>query len=168
MRLSISILVFAIFSSLVFTQNEEESKKSVKMNILEPEFKGSTGNVGFQEFIEENLLTPFNAQNWGMGGAVVIRFKVFPNQNLSEFQIIHGLSPDFDKAVIEALEASNGMWNLGTINGRPVPMEKEAPVTFKIEGTEIYYTAPQNKIEADDLLKEGKYGRAIKLYSKAI
>jgi len=66
------------------------------------------------------------------------------------------------------LEASNGMWRPGSIYGHPVPMEKEVTVIFKIEGADILQTAQMNKIQADIFLKEGKYSRAIKIYSKAI
>ena len=139
MRLSISILVFAIFSSSVFAQNEDGPSESINMNILEPEFKGINGNMGFQEFIDESLLTPLNVRKWGLEGAVVIRFKVLPDRNLSEFQVIQRISSKFDEALMDALEASNGMWNPGTINGLPVPMEKKVTVIFKIEGTDMYY-----------------------------
>ena len=74
MRLSISILIFAICSSLVFAQNEDASINSDIINVLEPTFKG----------------------------------------------------------------------------------------------TDIYRVAQMNKIKADDLMKEGKYNRALKLYTKAL
>ena len=168
MRLSISILVFAIFTSLVFAQNEDSPTESINMNILEPEFEGISENDGFKEFIEENLCTPLNVRNWGIEWTVVIRFNVLPTRNLSEFQVIHSVSPIIDKAVIDVLEASNGMWIPGKINGRPVPMEKEVTVIYTIDETEMYKTAQLNKNKADKLLKEGKYSRAIKIYSRAI
>ena len=99
---------------------------------------------------------------------VFARCKVFPTQNLSEIQIIHGISPSIDEAVIDAVEATNGLWSPGTINGRPVPMEKQVTVVFRMEGSEMYQTAQINKVRADNLLKEGNYSRAIKRYSKAI
>jgi len=168
MRLSISILIFAICSSLVFAQNEEESENSGMMNILEPTFKGTNESVNINEFIKENLDTPLNCQNLGIGGAVMVQFNVFPTGNLSEIQVIESVSPEFDRSVIRTLEATNGMWNPGTINGRPVPMEKEIIVVFKFEGTDLFKAAQMNKNKADKLLKEGKYSRAIKLYSKVI
>ena len=53
MRLFKLVLVFAIFSSSLIAQSEEESIESVMMNIVEPEFKGTNENTGIKEFIEE-------------------------------------------------------------------------------------------------------------------
>lgn len=168
MKLSISILIFAICSSLVFAQNEEASKKSSMINILEPIFLGTNESVDFDEFIQENLRTPLNNQHLGIEGAVVVQFNVSPTGNLSEIQVIESVSPEFDHSVISTLEATNGMWNPGSVNGCPVTMDKEVVVVFKFEGTDIYQAAQMNLNKADDLLKEGKFSRAIKLYSKAL
>ena len=168
MRLSISILIFAICSSLVFAQNEETSKKSSMINILEPTFIGTNESVDFNEFINENLRTPLNCQNRGIEGAVVVQFNVSPTGNLSEIQVIESVFPEFDQSVIRALEATTGMWSPGTINGRSVTMDKEAVVVFRLEGTDIYQNAQINISKADNLLKEGKYSKAVKCYSKAL
>ncbi len=168
MRLPILVLAFAICSSLVFAQSEDESKKSVMMNIVEPEFEGTNENLRIKDFIEENLRTPLDAQKWRIEGVVVIRFNVLPTRDLSEFQVIQSVCSSFDEAVMDVLEASNGMWKPGTINDLPVPMEKEVTVIYTTEGTQMYTTAQLNKNKADKLLKEGKYSRAIKRYTKTI
>ena len=168
MKLSISILILAICSSLVFGQNEDESIISGLMNIVEPTFKGTHESLDIYEFLEENLIVPEMDLNWGGVGAVVTHFLVLPTGNLSEIQVIEGVNPEFDRSVIRALEASNGMWKPATIYGRPVVMEKEVTIVFKCEGTDIYQAAQFNKNKGDDLMKEGKYNRAIKHYSRAI
>ena len=168
MKLSISILILAICSSLVFGQNEDESIISGLMNIVEAEFIGTNENAGIEEFIKENLCTTLDQTIWGTVGTVVIRMNVLPTQNLSEFQVIHSVSPHFDQAVIDVLEASNGMWKPATIYGRPVAMEKEVTVVFRFEGNDIYQLAQLNKNKGDDLMKEGKYNRAAKHYTKAL
>jgi TonB family protein len=168
MRLSISILILAICSSLVFAQNGEEPKNSVILNTLEPTFKGTNESFDINEFIQENLRTPLKGQNWGVEGAVVVQFNVNPTGNLSEIQVIESVSPEFDHSVISTLEATNGMWNPGTINDRPVPMEKEMVVVFKTEGTDLYQAAQTNKNKADKMLKEGKYSKAVKIYTRAV
>ncbi len=168
MKLSISILILAICSSLVFGQNEDESIISGLMNIVEAEFIGTNENAGIEEFIKENLCTTLDQTIWGTEGTVVIRMNVLPTQNLSEFQVIHSVSPHFDQAVIDALEASNGMWKPATIYGRPVAMEKEVTVVFRFEGTNIYQAAQLNINKGDDLLKKGRYHRAVNSYTKAL
>ncbi|MCK5209821.1 MAG: hypothetical protein KAQ62_23915 [Cyclobacteriaceae bacterium] len=168
MRLSISIFIFAIFSSLLIAQNEEEPKNSGMINILEPTFKGTNESVDINEFLQENLRIALDGQKWGIVGALVVQFNVLPTGNLSEIQVIKGVSLKYDHSVISTLEATNGMWNPGTINGCPVPMEKEVIVVFKSEGTDLFKAAQMNIDKADELLKEGNYSRAIKLYSLAL
>ena len=148
MRLSILVLVFAICSSSVFAQNEEKPKNSGMINVLEPTFKGTNESVDIYEFLQENLITPLNGKNWGVVGAVVAQFNVLPTGNLSEIQVIESVSLEFDRSVISTLEATNGMWNPGTIDGRPVPMENEVTVVFRFEGTDFYQAAQLNKNKA--------------------
>jgi len=138
------------------------------MNVLEPTFTGTNDTGGIHEFLQENLSYPPNAYKWETEGTVVLQFSVFPSGELSEIIVINSVSPACDKAVVSALESTDGMWNPGTINDRPVPMEKEVTVVFWIDKTEMYHTAQKNKIRADKLLNEGKYSRAIIIYSRAI
>lgn len=168
MRLSFLILIFAMVSSLSTAQNEDESKKSGMINAVEPEFIGLTEYVGIKEFIQENISYPAIAHKMGPVGSVVIQFQVSPSGNLSEYQVINSVSPDCDKAVINTLESTDGMWNPGSINGRSVSTEKEVTVVFKMDGIDMYMNAQLSKNKADYLLKKGKYVRAIKLYNTAI
>jgi TonB family protein len=162
------MLVFTLASSLVFAQNEDASRESGMLNVLEPKFKGINETVGIVDFLQENLCYPKNALETETEGTVIIQFKVLPTGNLSEFQVINSVSPECDKAVIAALEATDGRWNPGTKNGYPVTMEKEVTVVFKSEGIEMYKTAQLYSVRADKASKAGKYSRAIKLYNKAI
>lgn len=168
MKLNFLMLVFTLASSLVFAQYEDASKESGMMNVLEPEFKGINETVGIVDFLQENLCYPKNALETETEGTVIIQFKVLPTGNLSEFQVINSVSPECDKAVISALEATDGRWNPGTKNGYPVAMKKELTVVFKSEGIEMYKRAQEYSVWADKASRAGKYSRAIKLYNKAI
>jgi hypothetical protein len=70
------------------------------INILDPTFIGTNESVDFNEFIQENLRTALNSQNWRMDGALVVQFNVSPTGNLSEFQVIESVSPEYDYSVI--------------------------------------------------------------------
>ena len=169
MRLSVFILVFALSSSFAFAQNEDESKKTGTMNVLEPEFKVSNETVDIIEFLQESLAYQKEYINkTGVEGSVVIDFKILPSGNLSQFTVVNSVCPEYDEAVIRALEATNGAWNPGTNNGHPVTMEKEVTIVFSYDRIEMYKTAQMYANKADKLSKEGKYNRAIKLYDKAI
>jgi tetratricopeptide (TPR) repeat protein len=167
MRSIILIVVFAMFSSLVFAQNEDVSKESGMMNVSERTFQGTENTIGINEFIQENLYYLPLAHKWGTEGTVVVQFKILPTGNLAEFVVINSVTPECDKAVISVLEATQGMWNPGISNGNPVEMEKEVAVVFKVERTEMYKTAQSYVVKADKAMKKGDYNRAIKLYNKA-
>ncbi len=167
MRTIILIVVFAMFSSLVFAQNEDVSIESGMKNVSKPTFKGTGNTIGINEFIQENLCYRPLAHKWATEGTVVVQFKVLTTGNLVEFLVINSVTPECDKAVISVLEATQGMWNPGISNGNPVEMEKELAVVFKAEGTEMYKTAQSYVVKADKAMKEGNYNRAIKLYNKA-
>jgi tetratricopeptide (TPR) repeat protein len=169
MKLSVLMLVFALSSSFAFAQNEDESKNPDMMNVLEPEFKGINETEGFTEFLQESLSSQYDLVcKSGIEGSVVVQFKILPTGNLSEFLVINSVCPKYDKAVIRALEATNGAWNPGTKNGHPVAMEKEVTFIFKFDGIGMYKTAQMYVVRANKLSKEGKYNKAIKLYNKAI
>ena len=163
------MLMFAMFSSFSFAQNEDVSEKPGMMNVLEPEFKGINETASIKDFLQESLAFQEEFINKaGIEGSVFIQFKVLPNGNLSEYLVINSVCPKYDEAVIRALETANGAWTPGTNNGHPVTMEKEVTVIFKFDGIEMYKTAQLYANKADKLSKEGKYNRAIKLYNKAI
>lgn len=162
------MLVFTLTSSLVFAQYEDVSRETGMMNVLEPEFIGINETVGIVDFLQENLCYPKNAKETETEGTVIIQFKVLPTGKLSEFQVINSVSTECDKAVISALEATDGRWNPGTKNGYPVTREKKVTVVFKSEGIEMYKRAQEYSVRADKASKAGKYSRAINLYNKAI
>lgn len=169
MKLSILMLVFVLFSSFAFAQNEDEFKKTGMMNVQEPEFKVSNETVDIIEFLQESLAYQVEYINkTGVEGSVVIEFKIQPTGNLSEFTVVNSVCPEYDESVIRALEATNGAWKPGTNNGHPVTMEKEVTIVFSFDRTEMYKTAQMYINRADKLSKDGKYNRAIKLYDQAI
>ncbi|MEN8251115.1 MAG: hypothetical protein ABFS32_19430 [Bacteroidota bacterium] len=147
------------------------NNETVKSDIVQPEFTGLEECEDLKEFLDKHLRIPKHVQNWEILAPLVIRFKVLPNRDISDFQVVQGIVPDFDEAVLELMKSTNGMWNPGMINDHPVPMEKE--VTFILNTSnkdviELYKSAQWDKNRADKLLKEGKYHRAIKFYSRSI
>lgn len=168
MRQIILLLAFVIISSAVSAQNDKEPKRTDTMGMIEPEFAGNSETSDIQEFLLNNLCHPQYAHKCGIEGTEIIQFKVSPSGNLSEFSILNSVSSECDDAVISALESTGGMWNPGTIDGLPVPMQMKITVIFKSEGIEMYKTAQLNKVKADGFLKEGRYKRALKYYNLAI
>ena len=168
MRLTYLMLVFALFSSFAFAQHEDESIEPDMMNVVEPTFKGNNETPGIDEFLKERMDYPTNAGRSGVEGTVIIQFQVLPSGNLKEIQIINSVCPEHDDKAIRAVKASGGMWTPGTINGRPVAMEKEIAVVFRNEGSDMFKTAQLYAAKATKLMNQGKCNRAMKFYNKAI
>ena len=146
-------------------------KEPIKSNILQPEFVGLAACEDLHEFVDEHLRIPTHFRNAEILAPLVIRFTVLPNRTISDVQVIQSIVPDFDEAVLELLQSTNGKWNPGTINGQAVPMEKEVTVIFNTSNKdvfELYKSAQLDKSRADKLLNEGKYHRAIRYYSRSI
>lgn len=147
------------------------NQESLKSDIVQPEFSGLAECKNFQDFLNEHLHIPDYLRNCELMAPLAIRFTVLPNRDISDIQIIQGIVPDFDEAVLEVLNSSNNMWNPGMINGQIVPMEQEMTVILNTSTksvNELYKSAQWDKIRADKLLKKGKYNRAIKYYSRSI
>lgn len=85
-----------------------------------PQFPG--GRETLNNYRETSLKYPDAAKNTGLGGTVSIRFIVDINGNLSDFNIISGVSPALDA---EALRVARLMpqWIPGREGGKPVKVQ---------------------------------------------
>ncbi len=79
-----------------------------------PEFQG--GEAAYNEFVKNNLQTP-SGQN--ITGKVYARFIVNKTGGIEKQEIIKGLSPAHDSAVLQLIQ-SMPQWIPGTQNGQPV------------------------------------------------
>ena len=168
MRLIYLVFVFTLSASLVYSQYEDESKDSGMTNVLEPEFKGINETFSIVDYLHENLCYPEKAEECEREGTVVIQFTVLPSGNLSEFQVINSLSQTCDKAIINALVKTDGLWSPGSISGVPMPMKKEISIVYKDEKTDMHKSAMLYATRADKAYFQGKYKRALGYYNAAI
>ncbi len=63
-------------------------------------------------------------------GVVSVIFSINPDGTLSNFSINNSVDEANDKAVIDCLKHTSGLWQAGLVNGQPVEMEKEIYVHF--------------------------------------
>lgn len=93
-----------------------------------PVFKSET----VHEFLQKNLNYPHKARMRETQGVVIVDFAVDSDGRLSDFSVINSVSPLVDKEVIRAIKETNGQWEPGSVDGKPVKMHKEISVTFKL------------------------------------
>lgn len=101
---------------------------SIQVN---PQFPG--GEAEMYAYIRKNLNYPAVDQEMGNQGRVSIRFVVSKTGEISNVQLIKGVSPGCDK---EALRVIKNMprWIPGKQNGEPVNVYFVIPVVFRLQG----------------------------------
>jgi protein TonB len=93
-----------------------------------PQFDG--GAAGFAQFLGTHLKMP----NDNIGGTVYFEFIIEKNGSLTNIRILNGVSPAYDKAVIDVLSQSP-RWKPGFKKSIPVRVKKTASLGRSITET---------------------------------
>jgi len=94
-----------------------------------PEFPG--GEAALTKFFSTNIHYPASAAEKRIEGRVILRFIVSKTGEVSDVEILHGLSPDCDQEAIRVISMMP-KWTPGRQNGRNVPVYFTIPLTFII------------------------------------
>ena len=87
------------------------------------------GYKTLKEFVQENLVYPEEAKRNGIEGKVKLKFKVFPNGTLGQFEVVRSLGYGCDEEAQRLLQ--NGPpWE---VSGSAKPITKTYTVKFKLE-----------------------------------
>jgi protein TonB len=95
-----------------------------------PTFKGKESQL-FRNYISEHIKFPEEAQINGIHGTVYASFVIDKAGNVTEVQILRGVNPAIDVAVLEAIKSSP-KWEPGMNNGIFVKVRFNMPVSFKL------------------------------------
>lgn len=95
-----------------------------------PQFPG--GESEMYKYIYDNIKYPTVDQEMGTQGKVTLRFVVTKTGEISDIQLLKGISPTCDK---EAIRVLKGMprWIPGKNNGVAVPVYFTMPIVFKLK-----------------------------------
>ncbi len=96
---------------------------------VNPQFPG--GENEMYAFIKKNLNYPAVDQEMGNQGRVTIRFVVNKNGEISNVQLVKGVSPGCDKEAMRVIK-SMPKWIPGRQNGEPVNVYFIIPVVFRL------------------------------------
>jgi TonB family protein len=96
-----------------------------------PSFPGGTGALS--AFFTSNMKYPVTAQEAGIQGRVIVRFKVNTDGSIKDATVVRSVSPELDA---EALRIVGAMpkWNPGMQHGKPVYTYFTMPITFNLMG----------------------------------
>jgi TonB family protein len=139
------IVSLLCMTSLVFTfgQNQKQNQKMMEeISCTPPKFTGiKNANIMLAEekiptienYLGKNVHYPESSIQRMEQGTEVVRFVVTPQGEVADINIINSVSTEIDDVVIRALIATKGMWKPGQNNEKPVTMEKEVSVVFRID-----------------------------------
>ena len=92
-----------------------------------PSFPG--GKNALNKYIRKNLRYPAKSMKKAMEGKVVVRFIVEPDGSLTNAEVIRSMSPECDKAALNAIEKMP-KWDPGMEKGVFVASYYTLPITF--------------------------------------
>jgi TonB family C-terminal domain len=107
-----------------------EEERALEVVEQMPAFPG--GETALTGFVGKNLQYPTIAQENGIQGTVIVRFKVGTDGSISDIQILRSLDPACDKEAIRIIK-SLPRFIPGRQNGVPVAVWYTFPVKFKLE-----------------------------------
>lgn len=108
---------------------EKKPEVFIAVEIM-PQFPG--GEAEMYKFISDNLKYPVVDQEMGNQGRVIVRFVVGKNGEISDLQLMKGISPTCDKEAMRVIK-SMPKWIPGKQSGNPVQVYFTMPIVFKLK-----------------------------------
>ena len=140
MKRKITFLLCMICSIITLGQNQRSLEE---ITCTPPKFTGINGTVPIlleqkyptiENYLAGKMTYPEEAKRLMQQGTVVVRFLVTPEGKIADTKIINSVSNEIDEEVINVLATTNGMWKPGFNNEKPVAMETEVSIAFRLEG----------------------------------
>ena len=94
------------------------------------------GNIGsgkttLTSLLAKNMKYPAQARRMGVEGSVFVSFVIDKNGNISEPQVIKGISAECDKEAVRVVGLMPP-WKPGKQNGKPVKCRFVLPIKFRL------------------------------------
>ena len=100
-------------------------------NQLKPTFNGEDAN-SFAKWVKTHQRYPRKAKKAGIGGRVILTFKINEKGKLTDIQIRRGVHPLLDKEAVRVVKSAPQKWTAGTQNGKPITVTYIFPVIFSL------------------------------------
>ena len=108
---------------------EKKPETFIAVEIM-PQFPG--GEAEMYRFISNNLKYPVVDQEIGTQGRVIVRFVVSKTGEISNLELLKGISPTCDKEAMRVIK-SMPKWIPGKQSGNPVQVYFTIPIVFKLK-----------------------------------
>lgn len=97
---------------------------------VEPQFEG--GLEALYKYLAENIKYPEQAKSDGIQGRVFVRFVIEADGSVTNAQVLRGIGGGCDEEALRVVEAMP-KWTPGMQQGKPVRVQFNLPITFKIQ-----------------------------------
>ena len=111
---------------------ELNDKINESFSVTEKPYFGIDGDNEFRGWIAKHIIYPQSAIDANLQGRVYLQFVIEKDGSISNIQIVKSIDPEFSKEAVRVLELSP-KWNPGKINGMPVRVKINFPITFAIK-----------------------------------
>lgn len=97
---------------------------------VKPQFPG--GDAEMHKYISDNLFYPVVDREMGVEGRVTIRFVVGKAGEITDVELLKGISPSCDREAIKVVK-NMPRWIPGKQNGNPVRVYHVLPIIFRLQ-----------------------------------
>ncbi|MDU1891474.1 MAG: TonB family protein [Dysgonomonas sp.] len=116
--------------NLIVAKPKEDKPEIIFGAEIMPQFPGGDGEM--YKYIKDNLKYPVVDQEMGIQGKVTVRFVVSKTGDITDIQVLKGVSPSCDKEAARVIK-SMPRWIPGKQQGNPVHVYFTMPIVFKLQ-----------------------------------
>jgi len=120
-----------IFDEPVAAIVKEEGDEDIIFTIVEQQAEFTGGFEAMAKFLGKNMKYPAQARRMGVEGNVFVSFVIDKEGNISDPQVIKGISAECDKEALRVVKLMPP-WKPGKQNGKPVRCRFVLPIKFKL------------------------------------
>ena len=134
-RKNVSLKVALMMLVLLFsfmTSTAQTKKNDMVFDVVEvmPQYPG--GQIAMLKYIMKNIKYPKQIMEEGIQGRVTVSFIVEKDGRVSNVRLLRSVQPSLDKEAIRVVK-SMPKWTPGKHNGKPVRVQFNLPVMFKLK-----------------------------------
>ncbi len=137
-RKHLEVVLFDFKNNKIHMKNQANSMGIFYSVDTEPVYKG--GEDALEQQIENNLDYPQDAKDWGVEGTVYVQFVIdedgkIPFATTTDVLNSHNkeYTKELEQQAVDAVEATSGNWEPGTVDGVKVATLAVVPIKFKEE-----------------------------------
>lgn len=116
-----------------YFQNKDTTRDANIFVVVEEPAKFQNGDINsFRNYIQHNLIYPFEAAEKGIKGKVIVQFTVNSKGTLLDAKVVRGVHPSLDNEVLRCIYNSP-IWEPARQGGENVAQQFTIPIIFNIQ-----------------------------------